>query len=113
MKYISLDKVVKLVDWGYVESTGPKPSCFGSQEKKSRLRETSNLSTDADSSTTIFVSAGVKKGAHNTYFLPKFFGGFGGGGGSPPIRNTFPFIGLHAPRVGGLGPIWKYGLGPR
>ena len=32
-------------------------------KKKSRTRETPNLSTDADSSTNIFVSAGVKKGA--------------------------------------------------
>ena len=30
---------------------------------KSRIRETLNLSTNADSSTDIFVSAGVKKGA--------------------------------------------------
>ena len=37
--------------------------CFKFYTKKSRIRETPNLSTDADSSTDIFVSAGVKKGA--------------------------------------------------
>ena len=31
--------------------------------KKSRIQDTKNISTDADSSTNIFVSAGVKKGA--------------------------------------------------
>ena len=34
--------------------------------EKSRIRETSNLLTDADSSTNVFVSAGVKKGADST-----------------------------------------------
>ena len=36
--------------------------------KKSRIRETKNLSTDADSSTDIFVSAGVKKGADSNFY---------------------------------------------
>ena len=35
----------------------------GHEEKKSRKWETPNLSTNADSSTNFFVSAGVKKGA--------------------------------------------------
>ena len=35
----------------------------GPTHKKSRTRETPNLSTNADSSTNVFVSAGVKKGA--------------------------------------------------
>ena len=38
--------------------------------KKSRIRETQNLLSDADSRTNIFVSAGVKKGADN-FFLAK------------------------------------------
>ena len=38
------------------------------QAKKSRIRETKNVSTDADSSTNIFVSAGVKKGADSIFF---------------------------------------------
>ena len=36
--------------------------------KKSGIQETLNLSTDADSSTDIFVSAGVKKGADSICF---------------------------------------------
>ena len=36
---------------------------------KFRIRETKNLSTDADSSTDIFVFAGVKKGADSNFFL--------------------------------------------
>ena len=36
--------------------------------KKSRIRETRNLSTDADSSTNIFASAGVKKGTDIIFF---------------------------------------------
>ena len=40
-------------------------------QKKSRIWETQNLSTDADSSTNIFVSAGVQKGANSIIFLPK------------------------------------------
>ena len=35
--------------------------------KKSRIRETPNLSTDADSNTNIFVSAGIKKGANKIF----------------------------------------------
>ena len=38
--------------------------------KKSHIRETPNLSTDADSSTNIFVSAGIKKGADSILFAP-------------------------------------------
>ena len=39
-------------------------------KKKSRTRETPNLSTDADSSTYIFGSAGVKKGGDSiSYFF--------------------------------------------
>ena len=37
--------------------------------KKSRIRETPNLLTDADSSTDIFVTAGVKKGADRIFFF--------------------------------------------
>jgi hypothetical protein len=37
--------------------------------EKTRIRETPNLLTDADSSTDIFVSAGVKKGADCIFFL--------------------------------------------
>ena len=36
-------------------------------EKKSRIRETENLTTDADSSTDVFVSAGFKKGADRNF----------------------------------------------
>ena len=36
---------------------------------KSRIRETLNLLTTADSSTDIFVSAGVKKGADSIYLV--------------------------------------------
>ena len=51
------------------------------REEKSRIRETPNLLTDADSSTNIFVSAGVKKGTNSIFFfqiyvpnrLQKFF----------------------------------------
>ena len=39
------------------------------QRQKSRTRETLNLSTDADSSTDIFVSAAVQKGADSIFFL--------------------------------------------
>ena len=35
--------------------------------KKSRIRETENLTTDADSSTDVFVSAGFKKGADRNF----------------------------------------------
>ena len=38
---------------------------------KSRIRETPNLSTDADSSTNILVSAGIKKGADSIFVLAK------------------------------------------
>ena len=38
-------------------------------KKKSRIQETPNLLTNADSSTNIFVSAGVKKGADSIFFL--------------------------------------------
>ena len=38
--------------------------------EKSSIRETLNLSTDEDSSTNIFDSAGVKKGADSIFFLP-------------------------------------------
>ena len=38
------------------------------KKKKSRIRETQNLSTDADSSTDIIVSAGVKIGADIFFF---------------------------------------------
>ena len=41
-------------------------------KRKSRKRETLNLSTNADSSTNIFVSAGVKKGA-DSIFLGKSY----------------------------------------
>ena len=37
-----------------------------SQKRKSRIRETHNLSTDADRSTNIHVSVGVKKGSLNS-----------------------------------------------
>ena len=37
--------------------------------KKSGIRDTMNLLTDADSNTNIFLSAGVKKGADNNFFL--------------------------------------------
>ena len=37
-------------------------------QKKSRIRETQNLLTNAVSSTDIFVSAGVKKGANSIFF---------------------------------------------
>ena len=40
--------------------------------KKSGIRETLNLSTDADSSTNIFVSVGVKKGADSIFFTPQW-----------------------------------------
>ena len=36
---------------------------------RSRIRETPNLLTDADSSTNIFVSAGIKKGADSFFFF--------------------------------------------
>ena len=36
--------------------------------KKSRIRETPNLSTDGDSSIDVFVSTGVKKGADSIFF---------------------------------------------
>ena len=36
-------------------------------KKKSRIRETTNLSTDADSSTNVIVSAGVKKRADSIF----------------------------------------------
>ena len=39
------------------------------EEKKSCIRETPKLSTDADSSTDIFVSAGVKKGADSNFLV--------------------------------------------
>ena len=42
---------------------------LGKGSKRSRIRETLNLSTDADSSTDIFVSAGVKKGVESIFFL--------------------------------------------
>ena len=38
-------------------------------KNKSRIRETPNLSTDADSSTDIFVSAAVKKEADSIFYL--------------------------------------------
>ena len=38
------------------------PSKLKTVEKKSRIRDTPNLSTNVDSSTNIFVSAGVKNG---------------------------------------------------
>ena len=38
-------------------------------DKKSRIRDTGNLSTDADSNTNIFVSAGVKKGLIEFFVL--------------------------------------------
>ena len=38
--------------------------------KKSRIRELPNLLTDAESSTNIFVSAGIKKGADSMFFCP-------------------------------------------
>ena len=38
--------------------------------KKNRIRKTPNLSTDADSSTDIFVLAGVKKEADSNFFAP-------------------------------------------
>ena len=37
-------------------------------KKKNCIRETPNLSTDTDSSTDIFVSAGVKKGLKKLHF---------------------------------------------
>ena len=47
------------------------------QGQKSRLWETPNLSTDADSSTNTFVSAGVKKGADSTFlFFSNFISSF-------------------------------------
>ena len=92
--------------------------------KKSRIRETPNLSTDADSKTNIFVSAGVQEGADSVLFLffckknasaaavvvagivasqkdikQKKMGGAGPGGeggGGCPIWNASPFLGLHA-----------------
>ena len=45
--------------------------------KKSHIWEKRNLSTDADSSTDIFVSAGIQKGADSNFFL--------GGGGLPVV----------------------------
>ena len=47
-----------------------KPVC---KRKKSRIRETPSFSTDEDSSTNIFVSAGVKKGADSKFFFANFF----------------------------------------
>ena len=41
--------------------------------KKTRIRESPNLSTDADSSTNILVFAGVKKGADSIFFYQIFF----------------------------------------
>ena len=37
-------------------------------DQKSCTQETPNLSTDADSSTNIFVSAGIKEGADSIFF---------------------------------------------
>ena len=37
--------------------------------KKSHIQETPNLSTDADNSTDIFVSAVVKKGADSNFLI--------------------------------------------
>ena len=37
--------------------------------KKYRIRETPNLMTDADRSTNVFVSAGVKKGADSIFLF--------------------------------------------
>ena len=39
------------------------------RKKKSCTQETPNLSTDADSSTDIFISAGVKKGADSLFLF--------------------------------------------
>ena len=61
---------------------------FSRLKKKSRIRETTNLSTNADSSTNIFVFAGVKKGADSFFLTNKKT--------SCPIWNTSPFLGLHA-----------------
>ena len=44
----------------------------GRDLEKSRIRETPNILTDVDSSTNIFISAGVKKGADRIFLLPKF-----------------------------------------
>ena len=53
--------------------------------KKSRIRKTPNLSTDADSSINIFVYAGVKKGTDSIFLMLKKY-----------IWNTSPFLGPHA-----------------
>ena len=47
--------------------------------KKSCIRATPNHLTDADSSTDIYVSAGVKKGADSIFFGPSPFPAGGGG----------------------------------
>ena len=47
--------------------TNPPPK---KKQNNSHIWETPNLSTDADSSTDIFVSAGVKKGLI-AFFLPE------------------------------------------
>ena len=44
---------------------------YGRKKKKFRIRDTPNLLTDADSSTDIFVSAGVKKGADSNFVCPR------------------------------------------
>ena len=51
--------------------------------KKSRIQETPNLSTDVDSITNIFVSAGVRKGADRNFFW---------GGGRLPVVMMYIFV---------------------
>ena len=53
----------------HVEDTESLSVCKKfNRKKESRIQETMNLLNDADSSTNIFVSAGVKKGADSIFF---------------------------------------------
>ena len=75
-----------------------------SLREKSRLRETRNLSNDADSITDIFVSAGVKKGANSIFFL-----GGGPTNGRPGSDHVIggPMGGLEKNYMG-RGQIYRY-----
>ena len=59
-----LESAVLWSKYYFIITLDPRPPKL---QKKIRIRETQNLSTDADSITNIFVSAGVEEGAESNF----------------------------------------------